>query len=320
MKNLALKAFSVLLAVVLAYAVNSESNSSVVSLVVPIEVKNLPGDRVIVRPTKRSVQITIKGPSFMIGPVASSPPAILVKLPDQVEARHSVSFNASDVVLPPGVDVLGFEPAEMELVLESLERREVKIEVPRLGQLAKQLTLEGIELSPKVLVITGPHSEVRQVRSVETDPLDLREIVKSSTVELRIRIPGSQTIGSTDRVIAHIEVAGIPTQRVLKGRPVELRSSPDLVGSELVPTEVAVTISGSQEAVDVLDPATVVPFVRIKSGLEIPVRQVPVDVELPPGIRLVRVEPSEVIVKADGDRKESVPSAPTAKGKRTARR
>jgi YbbR domain-containing protein len=320
MKNIALKAFSLLLAVVLAYAVNSESNSSVVSLVVPIELKNLPSDRVIVRPTKRSVQVTIKGPSFMIGPVASSPPAIRVKLPDQVEARHSVSFNASDVVLPPGVDVLGFEPAEMEFVLESLERREVKVEVPRLGQLAKQFTLEGIEVSPKMLVITGPHSEVRQVRSVETEPVDLREIGKSSTVELRVRIPGSQTIGSTDRVTAHIEVAAVPAERVLKGRPVELRSSPDLLGLHLFPTDVVVTIAGTPQAIEALDPTTVLPFVRLRGGSEVSARQVKVDVELPAGIRLVRVEPPEVTVSAEGIRKESLPSTATIKGKKAVKR
>jgi YbbR domain-containing protein len=302
-KNLGLKAFSVLLALVMAYAVNSESNAGVVTVVVPLEFQGLPVDRVVTRPAKKSVQVTLKGPSFMIGSVASSPPSIKIKLPNQVEDRLPVSYKASDMHLPPGVDVLAFDPSEAEVVLESLESKEVRVEVPRLGQLPLGFTLDGIQISPKTIVVRGPRTEVRQLKSIETDPVDLREFEDSRKIELRIRLPGGQTHASTEKVSALVEVSQLPSERIFKGRPVELRGLPGLSGVKLIPTEVSVVISAPSDIVEKLEASEIIPFVRVKEKLSAITTEVSVDVEAPSNCKnnckIVRVEPSKITISSD---------------------
>ena len=105
-KDIPLKLASLFIALVLAYGVHSARNSSVVSLFVPLEIKNTPEDRVVVKPVKRGAQVTLRGPSFLVGPLASSPPPLRVKLPDGIEERASVSFRAADLTLPPSIEVL----------------------------------------------------------------------------------------------------------------------------------------------------------------------------------------------------------------------
>lgn len=302
-RNLGLKAFSVLLALVMAYAVNSESNAGVVTVVVPLEFQGLPVDRVVTRPAKKSVQVTLKGPSFMIGSVASSPPSIKVKLPNLVEDRVPVSFKASDMHLPPGVDVLAFDPSEAEVVLESLESKEVRVEVPRLGQLPNGLTLDGIQISPKTIVVRGPRTEVRQLKSIETDPVDLREFEDSRKIELRIRLPGGQTHASTERVSALVEVSQLPSERVFKNRPVELRGLPGLSGVRLLPSEVSVVISAPSDIVEDLDPSDIIPFVRVKDRLSAQTTEISVDVETPTECKgtckIIRIEPTKITLSSD---------------------
>ena len=119
-QHLPLKIASLFIALILAYAVHSAGNASVVSLYVPVEIKNIPDDKVVVSPTKRSVQITIRGPSFLIGPIASSPPSLRARLPDEVRDRAIVNFQPIDLNLPRSIEVLSIEPSRMELGLEAV--------------------------------------------------------------------------------------------------------------------------------------------------------------------------------------------------------
>jgi len=302
-KNWELKIFSLCLAIALSYAVTSERNS--VSLIVPLEVKNLPEGRILVSPDDRSVQLTIQGPSFLIGPVASSPPAVKIKLPAGIGERVAIPLNASDIALPPGVQVLGFKPAEVEFVFEPLERRDVRIEVPRIGQLARHLVLEGIDIRPNMATVVGPRSQVQAVRVVETDPIDLREINAPSVMELNVRLPGNQTKVSVLRVTAQVQVKTVPRERTFEGRPVEIRSTIGMAGIKIDPLTVRVVVAGPPNVVGELEPGAILPFVRIRTLPDNASARVGVDVELPPDVRLVRVEPSEVTLV-----KGAPPSAP----------
>ncbi len=296
--NISLKAASLLIAVLLAYAVNSASNSSVVSLVVPIEVQNTPEEKILVRPTKRAAQVTIKGPSFLVGPIASSPPTLRVKLPATNDDRFLVNLKSSDLSLPPTVDVLSVEPPEMEFVFESVERREVKVEVPRVGQLPKELTLERIQIEPSMLVVKGPRSELRQLRALETEPVDLAGIEGNRTLTVRVRPPSSQVSVAAPSVTAAIFVESMPRERMLDARPVEIRASPELPSLKLEPSEVSIVVAGDREAIAKLLPAAVIPYVRPK-GTHVENEAAEVAVELPSGIRLVKVEPKTVKLRRD---------------------
>jgi YbbR domain-containing protein len=305
-RNLSLKAVSLLIAVLLTYAVNSASNSSVVSLVVPIEVQNTPEDKILVRPSKRAVQVTIKGPSFLVGPIASSPPTLRVKLPALDEDRFLVNLKVSDLALPPTVDVLSVDPPEMEFVFETVERREVKVEVPRVGQLAKELTLEKIDIEPKMVLVKGPRSELRHLRALETEPIDLGEIEGNRSITVRVRPPSSQVSVATSSVTASVVVEAVPRERMLDARPVELRASPELPSIKLEPSEVSIVVAGNREAIAQLSPTAVIPYVRPKAPISAESEVVEVSVELPPGIRLVKVEPKAVKLRRESGNKVQV--------------
>jgi YbbR domain-containing protein len=301
--NLSLKAVSLLIAVLLTYAVNSAGNSSVVSLIVPIEVQNAPEDKILVRPTKRAAQVTIKGPSFLVGPVASSPPTLRVKLPALDGDRFLVNLKVSDLSLPPTVEVLSVDPPEMEFVFETLEKREIKVEVPRVGQLSKDVTLERIEIDPRTVLVRGPRSELRQLRALETEPIDLGEIDGSRSVTVRVRPPSSQVSVAVSSVTASVIVGTPPRERMLDALPVEVRASPELPSMKLQPSEVSIVVSGDRDAIAKLSPSSVIPYVRPKEASSGGSEMVEVSVELPAGIRLVKVEPKAVTLRKEAANK-----------------
>ncbi len=301
--NLLLKLVSLLAAILLAYSVNSERNTSVLSFNVPIEMKNAPDDKVLVRPTRRMAQVTVRGPSFLVGPMVASPPPLRVVVPDDVGERLNVSLKTSDLSVPSMIEVVGIEPSEMEFVFEPVERKEFKVEVPRVGQLPKELTLSKVDVEPKVASVKGPRSELKQLRFIESEPIDLSDISETQTVTLNLRTPGNQSSLITKTVSVRVAINEVPRQRTFERRPVELRTSPNLSGIGLDPTEVSVIVEGPPAVVAEIDPGAIVPFVRVRESPPAEGRKVDVNVDVPAGCSVSKVEPPSVVVFNESGRK-----------------
>ena len=313
--NLLLKLVSVLAAILLAYSVNSERNTSVLTFSVPIEMKNPPEDKVLVKPTRRMAQVTLRGPSFLVGPIASSPPPLKVVIPDDISEKFQATLKTSDIAVPSMIEVLSVEPSEVDFVFEPLERKELKIEVPRVGQLKKPLTLGKVDVNPKVVALKGPRSELRQVKSLETEPLNLDEIGESQTVTLAIRNPSNQITLGAKSVSVEVSVDEVPRQRVFERRAVELRTSPNVTSVRIDPTEVSITLEGPPGVVADVDPSEVQPFVRVR---EVPAKDgtsVEVRVDVPEGCSLIKVEPRTILVLPSGA--GTVTKKPENKSKRS---
>ncbi len=297
-KNLGLKIASLFIALVLAYAVHSTGNASVVSIFVPVELKNIPYDRVVVSPAQRSVQITIRGPSFLIGPLASSPPTLRARLPDQTRDRARVNFQIADLNLPPSIEVLSIEPAQMEFGLEAVEQYEVPVRVVTTGQLSNGLILEGIDTKPKGLSIHGPRPDVKKVKFVETEPLNLSEIVSPGDIILKIHTGNPRVVPSLSSIVAHVRVSKPPTDREFNSLPVELRASVRLPSLKIMPESVNVSISGPAGLVGDVDSNTIVPYVRISDAEQVNT-DMPVRIDVPEGIKVLSVMPARVRLSSE---------------------
>jgi len=301
--NLLLKLVSVLAAILLAYSVTSERNTSVLSFNVPIEIKNVPDDKVLVRPTRRMAQVTVRGPSFLVGPMVASPPPLKVVVPDDVGERLEVSLKTADLAVPSMIEVVGVEPSDMELVFEPVERKEFKIEVPRVGQLPKELTLSKVDVEPRMATVKGPRSELKQLRFIESEPIDLSDVSETQTVTLNLRNPGNQSTLITKTVSVRVAINEVPRQRTFEKRPVELRTSPNLSGISLDPTEVSVIVEGPPAVVAELDPGEIVPYVRVRESPPQEGRKADVRIDIPAGCSVAKIEPESVYVFNESGRK-----------------
>jgi YbbR domain-containing protein len=300
--NRLLKLISLLAAILLAYSVTGERNTSVLSISVPLEIKNPPEDRVLVKPQRRVVHVTLRGPSFLVGPIASAPPPMRVTLPDKMEDRIQMPLKPGDIQVPSMIEVLSVEPSQMEFVFEPLERREFKVEVPRVGQLAKQLTLSRIEFEPKVVTVRGPRSDLKMIKAVESEPIDLEELTESQAMTLALRNPGPHTTLAVKHVSARVAINEVPSQIVFEKREIELRTVPGVSGIAIEPTEVSITVEGPPDVISQVKAEDVFPFVRVRKEPPIDGGNEEVRVELPEkcsGCNVIKVDPSEVRVNRD---------------------
>lgn len=301
MKNFSLKAWSLVIAVALAYFVNSLSNSTVISLIVPVELRNLPQTKVVLLPSIRQAQVTIRGPSHLMEGVGQSPPSFSVSIPEEVGDRYSFNLQSEHLVLPPGVEVLNIDPPQMELVFDDLITKQLPVQVPRIGTLRKDFVLDKMSITPAEITVTGPISEMEGIDSVETAAIDMRAIQEPTTRTLTLSTPGRYMKLEPSKVSVEVQVSQIKTEKKFSKIPLDLRQE----GSQLEYTaslpHVSVEVSGPRAKMNTLKPSLVSSFVEVSSDEKRKTFDARVQIELPDDIELVFVNPETVTLTAKSD-------------------
>lgn len=299
MKNLGLKLFSLLFAGLLAYYVHSDTNEGVMGITVPVELKNLPANKVLVSPLAKQAAVSLKGPSFLLPQINAHPPPFQIRVPSEVGNTFKVTLNPTDLALPPSVRVVRIDPGEIEFTFDTLITRELPVQITQIGALREGLKLQEMNVKPNKVSVTGPQGELNLMSAIESEPIDLREINGDTERELILRTSGKLSDISHNIVKVKISTLSLQEERRFQNLDVEVRA----VGVDMVsitPANVAIEISGPKEKILALKPEEILPYVRIQSE-NLTSGSAKVLVDLPKSISLVIIEPEQVkIVKSTG--------------------
>jgi len=292
MKNLGIKLWSLIIALALFSFVNSQSHRGVMTLIVPVEVRNLPPEKVVLIPNLNQIQVTVRGPSYLLSGLAASPPSYIIRMPADVGNRHFVSLQANALAIPPTVEVLSIEPPEIEYVLDDLAHKQLRVIVPRIGNLHKDLEMISMEVSPTTISVRGPSTEVQNLETIETAAVDLRDVTESSTKQLAIRVPGRFLRSDQSFVEVRIEVKTVEQERTFRDVPIRLVNKVDESAS-LDPERVMIEVSGPRSVIEDLSSTDLQPYVDFSNGVD-QAGRLPVQVRLPERVSLIVVEPQTV--------------------------
>lgn len=290
--NIELKGFAIMVALLLFYFVNSESNMSEVQFIASVEVQNVPEGKMIIWPSTRQTQVTLKGPSFDVSRIASSPPKFKVKVETSGENRYVAVLEKADLDLPPYVRVVSIEPNEMELILDNKIKKQLEVFVPEIGVLGSDLKIENRRLIPDRIEIVGPETEIGDLQRLETVPLDLRDVKGDFVQELNLRPYGNLQELSADKVRVELKVSVIQGEREIKDVPIEIRSISSQI-YKLQPTQVNLKLSGPRELIKALKKEEILAFIRVPMGAKYG-DKIKIVVELPKSISVLSIDPETV--------------------------
>lgn len=287
------------------------TNVSSLTITVPVEVRNVPEDTLLISSSVTQVSVRVRGPSFLLNTGVDGLKAIRVAVPKDVAHRLVVPIQSSDLPLPSGLSIASVEPSEVELRFDKKATKVVPVEVPRIGRLSDAYRLEGIEWKPESIQVEGPRELIRDLRLVETYPIDFRTLADSEKKELPIRKPASSMTLSADQVTVAVRVAPIPTKRVFRRRSIEIRVNGGEVRT-VSPKDVQIVVRGPKSLMQPLSEGDVVPYVRLDED-DRPGRVVSVHADLPDGIEMESIDPPSVEVRGATVSASSLPVASSTK-------
>ncbi|MEW5981754.1 MAG: CdaR family protein [Acidobacteriota bacterium] len=292
-RNFGLKTLSVAIAVMLWFLFGSQQIVER-SLRSPLELQNKPENLELVGEAPASVDVRVRGTSGVLGQLSAGDIVTVLDLTTARSGRRLFHLTPEQVRVPFGVEVTFVGPATMWLAFERSMTKVVPVDPTVDGQPAPGYEVEGVTTEPKEVEIVGPETAVRDVKQAITEPVQIEGATVSIRESVTIGTPNNATrlrVPRNARVV--VDIVPVRTERTIVRIPVRMQNLRPGLTARSSPSLIAVTARGAEDVLARMSADDFETFVDL-SGLGPGRYTLPVRVAEPPGLAVVRTEPSQV--------------------------
>lgn len=313
-RNGTLKVFSLAFAFGLWLLVNAGERDTEQTMLLPVELRNLPVQLVVVGQRVEFIDVRVSGPRTLLGRLNSK--RIFLDLTGVRPGPSSFRVSSELLNLPRGVKLLRVTPSVITLDIARMTKRVVPVRVDIVGKPPFGYTTGEIEISPSTVEVTGPASQVEKLQAVATETVDVSRVTQSVTRDLQLQGPEGELISyNLDRVRTRIDIQEVITTREFRRLRIAMKNTEYRVTPSLLLADVSVR--GPQRVVEKMSLTNGEVFIDA-AGQDPGKVTLPVMVLLPPGVEIMTQEPNEVEVTltSDNEKKMQNPPIPTEKKKK----
>ena len=248
-ENLGLKMLSLVLGITLWYAVARDQGAEFV-FSIPVELRNVPEGLEVVEESAQQVDVRLRGPSEILRRLTPRDLRVGVDLSDAEPGERVAYLTPDDVAVPFGARVLRVTPASVQITLDRTLERTVNV-IPRVsGAPAEGFELAGIELSPQVITVVGPATQVRSLEQVTTEPVSAEGLRQPYSRSVSLELDPLVRLEQESSVDLTLDVREVRLRKELAG--VTVKPQPDGVDADLDPKTVWVLVEGPRSIVEQL--------------------------------------------------------------------
>lgn len=191
-ENIGLKIAAVLISVLLWFFVTSRGQSEM-SFGVPIEFKDVPIGLGISSASSKSANVTVRAQERVMKSLRPSDIRVFVDLSKARKGDMIFHINKDDVKLPYAMTVTNIDPSTVKVKLDETVTKAVEVRPLITGVPDSGFSIKSVEVNPKSIVIQGMQNEVRKIREIGTEPMDISGARETQTQELAVD-PGGANI------------------------------------------------------------------------------------------------------------------------------
>ncbi len=293
-RNLGLRAIALLLAIGLWFFVNAGQRGALAPMRVPISYRALPPGLVIVNQRPEFVQIEVRGPRTLLSLLNPDRMVLRLDLSAVTPGQAVYKIGPEMFNVPRQTDVTRIAPSQIVLDIDRITDRQVPIHVNVQGQPAAGYRIASARANPSVATVRGPSRFVFHTDGVQTSAIEVNGAKGDVAQPVSLLPPSDRvTVLGPQAVEAAVSISAIIADREFRGLEVEIRDTDYKVKVE--PQKIAVTVRGPVNQLSGLDLRGSV----FATAEDVPPgsHDLPVQIELPDGIQLVRATPDNVKVR-----------------------
>ena len=228
----------------------------------------LPPALMTVDPLPAAVTVRVLGTRSATSRARDTPVSIPVDISSLGVGPQSVDFSSHPSEMPPGVEVLGFQPKNLRFQLDEISRRKVRVRPSLVGDPTAGHTVDEVRIEPAVVEVIGPRLLVANLQEIFTRPIDVSGLTSDASFEIPLDLPRSVR-QADEEVRPRTLVTVVPEleRRMLGSVPVHLWQAP---GWRSIQESVEITLEGPAVALSGLDATEVAAFVHIPDTPEKP--------------------------------------------------
>lgn len=215
---------SLLLSLILWFAVQSTQPRGAQSILVKLDYQNLSED-LFITSIPEEVQVRVEAPEEELRQIKPERMLAVVDLKDATVGRENYDVSLSAPRDIPGEKNL--IRSRVPITIEKLISRAVPVTVETSGLIPSDanLTYQASDVDPAMVTVTGPESEVRQVNKVRA----LLDLTQVTAVNLEQKVP-LEVVDSANRPLPNVR----PSVLIAEVRP-GVSSAPEMKGTIVVP-------------------------------------------------------------------------------------
>jgi hypothetical protein len=188
-QNPGLKIASILIAIALWFFVTSRGQSEI-SIDVPIEFKNISVGLEIVKHSVKSVSLNIKGQERFIKNVKASDIRVPIDLSKAKNGESLFYIAREDINVPHAITITNINPLSVKVKIDETVAKTVKVIPIIIGDPAKGYRVESFTVEPKSVIIEGIMTEIKKVKSVQTEPIDVTGLNETLLQDVKLDLMG----------------------------------------------------------------------------------------------------------------------------------
>ena len=290
--NAGLKLLSVVAATGLWFFVNAGERDTEQAVQVPVELRDIPPNVMLVSPRVDFVDLVLSGPRTLLNRIGPEQLSVTLDLRGVRPGPAVFRILGEALELPRGISIVRLTPSEVTLEFAPVLRKTVPVHVAFAGKAPSGLRVTETRVAPEAVEVVGPASQVEQIKAAETAPIDLGD-AEPGLIERDLTLESAREYVSFSATLVHAQVRLEEPERTrtLTNVPVVVRNSG--YRTQLKPTAVQVTVRGPRSATESLELDHGAVYIDA-TGQEPGTYEVTPAVDLPADVELVRQEPAVV--------------------------
>ncbi len=294
-RHFGLKLLSFAIAVVIWMMVAGEETVER-GLRVPLELQQLPPGVELTGDVPTTVDVRVRGGSATLSRMGPGDVVAVLDLRAARPGRRVFAMTQDQVRVPFGVDVVQVTPSAVTLAFEPSATKAVPVAASVEGHPAPGYVVSAIMVDPATVEVVGPESAVRKLDEAVAEPLpvDGARATVRDTVRLGV-VDGGLRLKNARAATVTVQIVPAPLERTFRNRPVHLRNVPAHLTATAEPAAVDVTLRGSREALDRIEPDEVIAYIDL-AGLGAGQYQLSVHADPAHDAGVTHIEPATVQV------------------------
>jgi YbbR domain-containing protein len=184
--NIWLKIASLVLAFILWFFVVMSVHTDII-IDVPVKFINRPPDMEMMD-GGRTVRLGIEGQERVLTALSQNDISVVIDLGEAKAGKNFFSLSREDISMPGMLKLKSISPQTLSLVLEERLKKAVSVKPVVVGLPDEGYSVDGIIINPERVIVEGPESLIKRIKSVKTEPIDVTGIFESLRVSALLDI------------------------------------------------------------------------------------------------------------------------------------
>lgn len=289
-----LKAISLGFALLLWFFVIGEEKAEV-SISMPIEIVNLPGEYVVANDIPSSIDLRVYGPRGLIQAMTTQNLSRVIDLRNAKAGMVTVHISPESIPAPSGVKVTRIQPSSIDILIEPYVRKNVPVRPRITGKVAKDYEIRAVTVEPRIVQVSGPEDVISDLAEIATVPVDVSGATASISGDFGFDLKGSR-ISVENNEVATVSVTITPVIGSRKITHVPVHTDPERTGVSMWPKTVSVVMEGPRISIGSIQVEDVAVRVLLDS-LQPGNHEITPEVLLPSGFVVREIVPARIKVR-----------------------